>query len=83
MITRYTRAEMPALNRFGRDSAGAVASEFVMLSAALIMGVGVTMTTLTTSLNVGVGVLASEISYSGCPFKRSLNGSDELQKLSC
>jgi len=70
---------------FWADRSGAVASEFVMLTGALIMGVSVTLTTLTSSLGVyGEGV-SRDISIAVCPQLDSpqIANTGSLSKVTC
>jgi len=92
VITNYVRALRPeerfkaaglARSPFLADVSGAVASDFVMLSAALVMGMGVTLTTLTSSLGVVAENLSSDIALSGCNLQRSMSVSASLQKVTC
>ncbi len=60
------------IKRFWTDRSGAVASEFVMLSAALVMGVSVTLTTLTSSLGFTAQTITEEMLLAGCaPHKQA------------
>lgn len=54
------------IKRFWTNRSGAVVSEFVVLTAALVMGVSATLTTLTTSLGVEVQAISEEISLTHC-----------------
>lgn len=92
MITKYVRAFLPEerlaaaspkRSPFLSDISGAVASDFVMLSAALLVGTGVTLMTLTSTLGVAAENLSSDISLSGCNLQNTMSASTKLQKVTC
>ena len=72
------------IRQFRADRSGAVVSEFVVLTAALVLGVSATLTTLTTSLGLEAGKLGSEISLTGCNAERATGlGTGALARSQC
>lgn len=76
-------ANRPAGMCFLGDQTGAVVADFVVLTAALAMGAGVTITTLGSSLGVSAQMLSSDIPFTACENTRDVAYSDRLSRTAC